>query len=83
MNIPLPQRFLIRREIHAIQHVGRSMLEPIPAGEVIVAERQSHYARMIEVVWRRRRFLVFERDLTERSESLGASVEDDPAPKLA
>lgn len=70
MDIPLPQEFVILREFHAIQHFGNSRIEPIPAGEGILAERPSNYARMVEVVWRNRPYLVFERDLTECAEPL-------------
>jgi len=78
MEFELPQEFIVRREIHAIQHFGQSLLEPIPAEEVILADRPSHYARMIEVVWQQRRYLVFDRDLTERAEPLRKFSEDDP-----
>ena len=78
MEFELPQEFIVRREIHAIQHFGQSLLEPIPAGEVILADRPSHYAKMIEVVWHERRYLVFDRDLTERAEPLRKSTEEDP-----
>ena len=61
----LPEEFVVRREIGAIQHFGQSLLEPIPSGEVILVERVSLYARMIEVVWQERRYLVFDRDLTD------------------
>ena len=79
----LPEEFVVRREIHAIQHYGHSLLEPIPPGEVILAERASMYARMIEVVWQERRYLVFDRDLTERAEPVRRPVEDDPPERLS
>jgi len=78
MDRQFPQEFIVRREVHAIQHFGQSLLEPIPAGEVILAECPSHYARMIEVVWHQKRYLVFDRDLTERAEPLRKSTEEDP-----
>jgi len=78
MEFALPQEFIVRREIHATQHFGQSSLEPIPASEVILAERLSNYARMIEVVWHQKRYLVFDRDLTERAEPLRKSTEEDP-----
>jgi hypothetical protein len=78
MEFQLPQEFIVRREIHAIQHFGQSLLEPIPAGEVILAECPSNYARMVEVIWHRQRYLVFDRDLTERAEPLRKSTEEDP-----
>ena len=78
MEFELPQEFVVRREIHAIQHFGQGLLEPIPAGEVILAERPSHYARMVEVNWHQSQYLVFDRDLTERAEPLRKSTEEDP-----
>jgi len=68
MQIQYPEKFIVCREIHTIQHFGQSLLEPIPAGEVILAERPSSYPRMIEAVWQERRYLIFERDLRERTE---------------
>jgi hypothetical protein len=70
MYIQLPKKFVVRRNIQAIQYFGQSLIETIPAGEVILAERASHYARMIEVAWQARRFLVFERDLAGCAEPL-------------
>ena len=78
----LPEEFVVRCEIHAIQRFGQSLLEPIPPGEVILAERPSAYARMVEVVWQERRYLVFDRDLTERAEPLRKSVDEDPPERI-
>jgi hypothetical protein len=78
MEYELPQDFIVGREIHAIQYFGQGLLEPIPAGEVVLAERPSNYARMIEVVWDQKRYLVFDRDLTERAEPIKKSTEEDP-----
>jgi len=82
MEFELPQEFVVRREIHAIQYFGQGLLEPIPAGEVILAERPSHYARMVEVNWHQSQYLVFDRDLTERAEPLRKSTEEDPLPSM-
>jgi len=73
-----PQDFIIRRELHAIQHFGQSLLEPISAGAIIRAERQSAYSRMIEAIWNDKPYLIFERDLTERTEPVEKPVEDSP-----
>ena len=78
----LPEEFVVRREIHAIQHYAHSLLEPIPPGEVILADCHSMYARMIEVVWQERRYLVFDRDLTERAEPVRKSVDEDPPERI-
>jgi hypothetical protein len=78
----LPEEFVVRREIHAIQHFGQSLLEPIPPGEVIFAERPSPYAHMIEAVWQQRRYLVFERDLKERTEPVRKPTEEDPPERI-
>jgi len=82
MEFQFPQEFIIRREVHAIQHFGQSLLEPIPAGEVILAEGPSSYARMIEVVWQDKRYLVFDRDLTERAEPVKKPAEEDPPERV-
>jgi hypothetical protein len=39
LDMQLPGEFVVRREIQAIQHFGQSMLERIPLGEVILADR--------------------------------------------
>jgi hypothetical protein len=77
MEYQLPQEFVVHREIHAIQGFGQGLIEPIPASEVILADRPSHYARLIEVVWHQKPYLVFERDLVERAEPLRKSTEED------
>ena len=46
MEIELPQEFIVRREIYAIQLFGRNLLEQIPPGAVILAECLSTYIRM-------------------------------------
>jgi hypothetical protein len=73
-----PQEFVVRREICAIRHFGQSLLELIPPGEVILADRPSPYARMIEAVWQGRRYLVFERDVRERTEPVKPMDENPP-----
>lgn len=78
MRSQLPEEFVIRREIYAIQYFGQSLLEAIPIGEVILAERSSNYARMVEVVWRHKRYLLFDRDLTERADPLRKFRDEDP-----
>jgi hypothetical protein len=78
MAMQLPQKFVVRCEIQAIQHFGQSMLEPIPPGEFIFAERPSPYAHLIEVVWQGRRYLVFEHDLETRMEPVRKPKDEDP-----
>ena len=68
MEIDLPQKFVLRRKVYAFQRFGRELLERIPADAVILAERPTEYASMIEVAWEDRRYLVFERDLRELAE---------------
>ena len=63
-----PLEFVLCDEICAIQLFGRNRLECIARGSVIIAEQASTYARMIEIVWREKRYLVFERDLEERAQ---------------
>jgi hypothetical protein len=79
MEMQLPQEFVVRREIQAIQHFGQSLLEPVPAGEVILVEGPSPFAHMIEMLWQDRHYLIFERDLKERSEPLRKPTEKDPS----
>ena len=78
----LPEEFVLRSEIHAIQNFGQSLLERIPVGEVILADCHSIYARMIDVVWQERRYLVFERDLTERAEPVRKPTDEDPSERI-
>jgi hypothetical protein len=40
------------------------------------------YSRMIETVWKDRRYLVFERDLKERAESVRKPTEEDPPEQM-
>ncbi|HTW64353.1 MAG TPA: hypothetical protein VME17_07040 [Bryobacteraceae bacterium] len=61
------RELVLREQICAIQLFGRKALERIPAGSIIFAEHPSNYVRMIEVVWQQRRYLVFQRDLEERT----------------
>jgi hypothetical protein len=75
-----PQEFVVRREIYAIRHFGQGLLELIPPGQVILADRPSSYARMIEAVWQGRRYLVFERDLKECTEPV--PIDEDPAQRI-
>ena len=65
---PLPQRLVLRSEVYAIQLFGRNGLERIPPGSVISADGHSSYARMIEVTWNGNRYVMFERDVEERTE---------------
>ena len=65
---PFPQQLILRAEVWAIQLFGRNGLERIPSGTIIVAEKHSQYARMIEVVWDGERYVMFERDVEERTE---------------
>ena len=79
MEIDLPQKFVLRRKAYAFQLFGRQLLERIPGGALILAERHSSdYVSMIEVVWEERRYLVFERDLRELTEPLSKRPEEDP-----
>ena len=61
------RKLVLRDQICAIQLFGRKVLELIPAGSSIFAEHPSSYVRMIEVVWQEKRYLVFQRDLEERT----------------
>ena len=68
----LAEQFTIGRDIHAIQHFGENLIEIITSGEVIVAERRSHYGRMIDALWEDKRDLVFERKVLSRGGRRGA-----------
>lgn len=59
---------ILREEICAVQLFGHNLLQRIPPGSVIVADRPSTYVRMAEVIWRDDRYIVFQRDLEERTE---------------
>jgi hypothetical protein len=74
-----PQEFVILREVQAVQHFGQNRLEPIRAGEQILAERASAYSRMIETVRKGKQYLVFERDLRERAQPVSRILDEDPA----
>jgi hypothetical protein len=78
MDIRLPQEFVFRREVYAIQLFGRNSLERIPPDAVILADRHSTHGRMIEVVWNDKRYVVFQRDLEEHAESCNPKEEDPP-----
>ena len=78
MDIRLPQDFVIRREVGAIQLFGRNRIERIPPDAVILADRPSTHARMIEVVWNEKRCIVFQRDLEERAQPCSPQEEDPP-----
>jgi hypothetical protein len=69
MDIQLPQEFVLRREVSAIQLFGRSLLERIPPNAVILADRPAAHVRMIEAIWKEKRYIVFLRDLEERAEA--------------
>jgi len=78
MDIRLPQEFVVRREVYAIQLFSRSLLERIPPNAIILADHKSVHARMIEVVWNEKRYMVFQRDLEERAEPSSPPQEDPP-----
>ena len=65
MYFQLPQEFVLRSEVCAIQLFGRNLLECIPPSTVILADRPSTHTRMIEVLWKQKRYIVFQRDLEE------------------
>lgn len=62
------QEVLLRDDICAVQLFGHNQFERIPKGSVVLADRASTYARMFEVIWRQKRYIVFQRDLEERTE---------------
>ncbi len=68
MEFQLPQEFFLRSEVCAIQLFGRNLLECIPRSTVILADRPSAHTRMIEVLWKEKRYIVFQRDLEELAE---------------
>ena len=68
MDFQLPQEFVLRSEVCAIQLFGRNLLECIPTSTVILADCPSTHTRMIEVVWNEKRYIVFQRDLEELAE---------------
>jgi hypothetical protein len=68
MDIQLPQTFVFRSEIYGIQLFGRNLLERIPPDAVILADRPYTHVRMIEAIWKERRYIVFQRDLEENAE---------------
>jgi hypothetical protein len=76
MHVELPQEFVIRREVGAVQLFGRHRIERIPPDAVILGDCYSTHARMIEVVWNEKRYVVFQRDLEERAEPRNATPED-------
>jgi hypothetical protein len=78
-RMQFPQEFIVLRDVQAIQYFGQNRLEPIPAGEHIFAERPSAYSRMVEAVRGGKQYLVFERDLMERTEPVTMSLDEDPA----
>jgi len=77
MEMELPREFIVRREVFAIQLFGRNLLERIPPDALIFVDCPSTYKRMIEVVWEGRRYVVFERDLKERTEPAKKSGDED------
>lgn len=70
----LAQELILSREICAIQLFGHGLLERMPAGSIILVDSPSTYARMVEVVWHQRRYIVFQRDLEERTEPANAAT---------
>jgi len=83
MDTRLPQEFILRREVCAIQLFGRNLLERIPPDVVVHADRHSTHARMIEVVWNEKRYVVFQRDLEERAHPCDPQEEDPPSDCVA
>src|SRR5579864_4893008 len=83
MDIRLPQEFVTRREVGAIQLFGGNGIERIPPDAIILADRPSTHARMIEVVWNEKRYVVFQRDLEERAEPCNPQQEDPPSDLVA
>jgi len=83
MHIRLPQEFVTRRELGAIQLFGHNRIERIPPDAIILADRPSTHARMIEVVWNEKRYIVFQRDLEERAEPCNPQEEDPPSDFVA
>jgi hypothetical protein len=79
----LPQEFVLRRGVYATQLFGQNSLERIPPDTVILADRPSTHARMIEVVWNEKRYVVFQRDLEERAEPRNPQQEDPPSDLVA
>lgn len=78
----LPQEFTTHRAIDVIQHFGQSLIENIPAGEVILVERSSRYGRMFEAIWKDKRYLIFARDLQERTEPNNKPSDEDPLDRI-
>jgi len=82
-DMQLPRKFVVLREFYAIQLFGRNLFERIPPDAVILADCLSTHKRMIEVVWEDRRYVVFERDLRERTEPVEKFLDEDPPTGLA
>lgn len=64
------RELMLRDEICAVQLFGHNVFERIPRGSVIFVDRPSTYVRMVEVIWQDKRYIVFQRDLEERTESV-------------
>ena len=80
-SLRLPQSFVVRREVYVFQLFGRSALQRIPPGAVILASHRSTHERMI--IWQEKRYVVFERDVQERMSPLKKPEFDDgPRPVL-
>lgn len=82
MYFQLPQEFVLRSEVCAIQLFGRNLLECIPPSTVILADRPSTHTRMIEVLWKQKRYIVFQRDLKELAEPRKSKQEHLPSSGL-
>jgi hypothetical protein len=82
-DLRLPQEFVTRRVVGAVQLFGRNRIERIPPDAVILAHRPSTHARMIEVTWNEKRYVVFQRDLEERAEPRNPQQEDPPSDLVA
>lgn len=79
LGMQFAREVVLRKEIWAIQLFGHILLERIPPGSVIVVDRPSTYTRMIEVVWQEKRYIVFQRDLEERTETVKHRWKNEPA----
>ena len=54
----------------AIQLFGRNSLERIPPNALSIADDPASHAHMMQVRWEERLYIVFERDLRERTERI-------------
>jgi hypothetical protein len=75
-------RYVLQREIVAIQVFGRYLLEKIPPGSMILVSGHTTRERMLVVLWEDREYIMFERDLKERATPVGQQKDEDPAEPL-